>query len=434
MEIEWRRRQWQGYLREAEAAGRRWAAGERSPVFLRRVVQLLYTYFHSPRAESEALAPTTPLVQLALTVYAYTNHLGEWEHIADVLDAAAATLKGSPQQITYIDLVKALAITLTNLGQHTQAQELFDEVIEHDKFARLPVTAQVDMLVHAGTCHVWHGDRRRAQTLLERAVRISVEAGAHPVYRTRADANGVYSFALAARLWESTAYAFNQLGCLALFDGRFAEAEALYRQCHDLLVTHDGADNLACVAYQALGRLRLYQGRYAEAAPILARGLAVRRRRQEKPNTALNAIYLAGAHLGQGDLPAAEALLCEAMTILCTLETAETTILCHLYFGELEIRRGNDRAVFDHWRQALVLLRTQETPLVELRVWIIYLPWLLRKGEWSLGAAICRQLVRSSWRRGLGPRALWRLVSQLWFRPKAEQWDRGARGRYKTLE
>jgi tetratricopeptide (TPR) repeat protein len=412
VEIDWRQRHWQGYLREAAAAKERLAAGERSPSFLRRVVQLLHTYFHSPHKGVMSQAATDPLVQLALSVHAYTHYLGEWELMAAVFRQAATTVKESPQQITYVDLTKVLAITLANLGKYTQAQELFDEVITRDDFARLPVTAQVDLLAHAGTCHVWHGDRGRAQTLLERAVRISVEAGGHPVYRTRADANGIYSFALVLRLWESTAYTLNQLGCLALFDGRFDEAEALYRQCHDLLVVHDGADNLACVAYQALGRLRLYQGRYAEAELILARGLAIRRRRQEKPTIALNAIYLAGAHLGQGDLPAAELLLIEAMSIPCALEAAETTALCHLYFGQLELRKGNDRAVFDHWRQALALLRTQKTPLVELRVWIIYLPWLLRKGELQLCAAIVRQLYHSSRRQHLGPSSLWRLVKQ----------------------
>jgi predicted ATPase/DNA-binding SARP family transcriptional activator len=85
-----------------------------------------------------------------------------------------------------------------------------------------------------------------------------------------------------AGLRSGTGYAHNQLGCLALFDGRFTEAEALYRQCHDLIVVYDGADNLDCVAYQALGRLRLYQGRYAEAEPILARGPA---------QSALSAVY-----------------------------------------------------------------------------------------------------------------------------------------------
>lgn len=410
MEIDWRRRQWQGYQREAEAARQRLAAGERSPPFLRRVMQLLYTYFHSPRAESEAQVAADPLVQLAFTIHAYTHHLGEWQMMAAIFHAAAAMLKGSPHQLAYVDLVRALAINLTNLGQHTQAQALFDDVMERDDFARLPVTAQADLLVHAGTCHVWHGNRDRAQTLLQRAVTIMAATGDHPVYRTQPDANGIYSFASATQLWESRAYAFNQLGCLALFEGRFAEAEAHYRQCHDLLVVHDGPDNLACVAQQALGRLRLYQGRYAEAEAILARGLTIRRRRQERPNIALNAIYLAGAHLGLGNAPMAERLLSEAMTIICDLDLTETSALCHLYLGQLKLVRGHEEAAKPHWRQALALLRTVGTPLVELRPLVVHLPWLLRKRQWGLFLAACRQLLRSIYCQRLGPVAVWRLA------------------------
>lgn len=416
MEIDWRQRQWQGYLREAEAARQRLAAGERSPVFLRRVVQLLYTYFHSPRAEGAAQAVAGPLVQLAFTAHAYVHYLGEWQMMGAVFRKAAETLKGSPQRLDYADVVKLLAITLANQGQYAEALALYDEIVSRDDFACLPVTAQADLLVNAGTYHVWHGDLRRACILLQRVVTICADLDHHPVYHTRADSNGIYSSALVAPLWEIQAYAFNQLGCLALFAGQFKEAECFYRQCHDLLVTHDGRDNLACVAYQALGRLWLYQGRYAEAVSILVQGLVTRRRWQDKSNIALNAIYLAGAQTELGDFVTAEALLSEALAVTCALDTTETTALCHLYFGQLELMRGNDPAVSIHWRQALALLRPLQTPLVELRVLLIYLPWLLRKREWRLCAAISRQLYHSIRRQRLGLRSLWRLVRQFGFR------------------
>ena len=58
-----------------------------------------------------------------------------------------------------------------------------------------------------------------------------------------------------------------------------------------------------------MGRLFLHWGRIQEAISILEKGLAIRRRRLDQTCTAINAIYLAGAHLESGNLLFAESLL-----------------------------------------------------------------------------------------------------------------------------
>jgi hypothetical protein len=121
-------------------------------------------------------------------------------------------------------------------------------------------------------------------------------------------------------------------------------------------------------------------------------------------------VYLAAAYLELGHLTQAETLLTSALGSSRALNMSQNSALCHLYFGQLHLLRGEKQAVLEQWRQALAILHAVHTPLVEQRVLLIYLPWLLRIGEWRMALRVARQLFQTMLQQRLGPRAFWRLL------------------------
>jgi Tfp pilus assembly protein PilF len=408
MEVRWRQRQWAGYARDAQAALARASVAQQDPTFCKAVLDLLRTYVESPRPEEMPAAVDEAIARLAIGMYHRLHFMGHWQQMAYLWRHLAAFARQLPDATFFAELIKQQALIVSSLGRTQESQRLYQTLVQDAAFARLPIRMQADMLVNVGTSALWTGDLRRAERLLHQTLALTEPDTS--TARQPFDSNSVLNIAtFAAQLWESRAYAFNQLGCLAMFRGQFDQAERYYRSCLAIFLQQGEAENLACVAYQALGRLWLYAGRTAEAIPILEQGLAIRRRWLEQEGIATNEVYLGAAYLATGNLRRAEASLQEALRVAQTVQSATIQILAHLYFGQLALCRLQPAATAIHWQQALALLRTTDLPLIEQRVLLGYLPWLWRH-QWRLAWQATRQLAYSAWRQRLGPQVLWRLT------------------------
>jgi tetratricopeptide (TPR) repeat protein len=312
-----------------------------------------------------------------------------------------------PDAAIYAELVKQQAITLGARGDLSGTRQLQAQLIRSPEFARLPLRMQADILVNLGTAHLWSGELAQARHLLEHALVIT-EQGQDSLPHWQHQP-GQLSTTFSPPLWAARAYALNQLGCLAMFQGHFGQAEALYQACLTTLLRNGEAEHLACVGYQALGRLYLYCRREAEAVTLIEQGLNIRRAMQDRDGIATNAAYLAAALLEQRAWGRAEGLLYEALALAQELNAVPIQATVHLYFGQLAWLRQQERDAIRQWRQALRLLKMINLPLVEQRVLIRYLPGLVRC-RLRLALAVARHLIHSAWRQQLSILACGRLL------------------------
>ncbi len=410
------------YANDAARALQRFVAGERDIDFFERVLDLLRTYLEAPPAlvstnpvREGAVNPTvnagdSEIINLAKAIHHHLGNLGYWHQIVTLWPRLVEMAANLPDPLAHAELVKQLATILDGQGESERAMLLYAKAIDSPNFSSLPATLQGDLLNQAATTYLWDGHLYQAQKLLIRHV---VLADQHPSpgdHRNVVDQRKVRSNHEPTPMWESKAYTLSQLGNVAMFQGDFVEAERRFQACYAIFIEYGEEDNLACVAYQALGRLYLHWGRSLEAIPILEKGIAIRRHRVEQTGTAINSVYLAGAYLQLGEATLAESLLDTALTITRELGNRRDTGLCHLYFGQLERLRGQHDQVLVQWQQALNLLETVPTPLVEQRVWIQSLPWLIRHGHCLMLQAVFNQLFKSARHQKLSPMALARLT------------------------
>jgi len=195
-----------------------------------------------------------------------------------------------------------------------------------------------------------------------------------------------------------------------LFTGDWKKAHSCYQQSLDAFEADGESDNLACVAYQSLGRLFVLQRQFSQAIPLLERGIAIRRHRQEQKGIAENAIHLATAYLECNKLREAEALLNEAMQICREIDDRMSMALCHSMFGSLEAKMGNMEGAIVQWQQALDLLRAAPMPSIELQILAMLLPQLLRTGRIRELLLASGRALSAFYRQKLSPLAIVRLI------------------------
>ncbi|MEZ4683455.1 MAG: hypothetical protein R2932_55530 [Caldilineaceae bacterium] len=334
---------------------------------------------------------------------------GRWHELLTLWPQVIQMAEHLPNPTSYIELVKNLATLKDRQGDGEDANQLYQRLLHATQFPQLPLVLRADLLHQVGTTLVWQGQLKRAGVLLHQVLALT-EQHFDGSERPKTDQFGVRSSLQMTPLWESRAYALSQLGNIAMFHGRFIQAEQLYMACWNTLNQHGEAENLACVAHQALGRLWLHWRQPKRAIPILEKGIVIRRRRHHNEGVAINAIYLAAALMDCRELDHAEPLLNEALPIVRTVENRRDCGLCHLYLGQLELLRGRQQVAIEQWQQALSYLQTVHTPLIEQRVFIVYCPWLLTIGAFSLWHAVLKQLNNSSRQQGLLASDLGRLI------------------------
>lgn len=390
------------YQREARNALQRFTDGERDDLFLLCAFELIRTYLQIPRHSTNPLIADLDIVRLAQALQIHLSNCGFWRQLLSVWPQLIGLAEQLSNPVIHAELVKHFATIKDHQGDGEEANLLYRNLVRSSHFPQLPVEIQADILQQAGTTLVWRGKLAQASSLLGQVLALVAR---HPIDRlqhNQRDRYGVRSNLDITPLWESKAYSLNQMGNIAMFQGKFVQAEQLYTTCLQTLNEHGEVENLACVAHQALGRLWLHWRQPEKAIPVLEKGIAIRRRRHEQTGVAINSLYLAAALLQCRELDRAERLLTEALPILRATGNQRDSALCHLYFGQLELLHGRRVAGIDQWRQALAHFQTVHTPLVEQRIFIQYSPWLLSIGEVTMFRAVTQQLYNSLRQQELG--------------------------------
>jgi tetratricopeptide (TPR) repeat protein len=158
---------------------------------------------------------------------------------------------------------------------------------------------------------------------------VALDAAAiHDLEKLNDDSNWIGLEGLAGRLVagiearahtpEELAAALTWLAMAKQGNGRYAEAEGLFRRGLTLRERAEGPDHpRTAESLRKLAWLFDYEGRYAEAEPILRRSLAIREAAfgRDHPNTAKDLRYLASSLSGQKRYGDAEGLLSRAASI-----------------------------------------------------------------------------------------------------------------------
>ncbi|HMN31485.1 MAG TPA: hypothetical protein PKE45_25270 [Caldilineaceae bacterium] len=411
MEITWGQHQLAGYARDSQRILQRIQSfGEHRPL-TNRALDLLRTYAAIPAAEARNPQADYHIVQLAQILYAYIQTHGFWYEICTLWPQLRTIAKTLPDPNAYAQLTKQLAVVKNARGEIAEAQAFYEELLHSHVFGQLPADHQADVLQQAATCYYSQGDYLKAQQLANLCTAIhdprhelislpEQEETQKPDYALRVQV-------AAGPVWESQAYAYNQLGNIALAYGNFAKARGHYEQSLHLLVQHGEENNLACVAYQSLGRLLVMERRCAKAMPLLEKNLLIRTQRGEKGGRAFAAIYLAAAYLGQQRPAEAEPLLNEAMEACRDLQNPHGIALYHLYFGYLEYQHQYHSAALAQWQQTQRVAYSISAAAIELHVLAVLVKQLLKSGQLSQCKEMMTRLYANIRQQGLGP---WQLA------------------------
>ncbi len=415
MEVDWAQRQLASYAFDGQQIFQRLVKGEANQVVVERALDLLRTYLSIPAYVQSLQLVDETMVRLAWALHIDVHPRGYWDEICLLWPHIQLVAKRLPDPAHYAEVTRHLAITKNDRGEGEAAQQLYEDLLASPHFEQITLDQQADILHQLGVCYIDQGKYVCAQQVLTRCLTLAEPpSDASNIRDSAADLQCRISHArcAAALVWESKAYAHNQLGNMALSHGDFATARRHYTESLRLFTGHGEAHNLACVAYQALGRLLVIQAKYAEATSLLEKNLIIRRRRSEKKGSAYAAAYLADAYLRAGRLTAAEPLLNEALAACGDLHDRRGITLCHLYFGYLEQARGHRQAALDQWQQAKELAVAVPVLSVELQVLTALWVGLLRAGRLHEWWFTMIHLYRNIRQQELGTLAAWRLLKQ----------------------
>ena len=412
MEVAWQQAYVAAYASEASCALQRFIAGERDPDFVAQALQLVRTYLAIPAQQRQQPATDLAIAHLARAMQQYLHDRGYWHDITALWPVLSNLVHGQQQPQLYTELMKQLGIIHDRQGDQIAAAQLYTRLINDSVFRQVPLAMQIDVRHQFGTMLVWQGKLRQARQTLEQVLTHIAQHPVDPTARNEVDCYGARASFHVTPLWESKAYTLNQLGNIAMFQGKFAQAEALYKCCWETLIQHGEADNLACVAHQALGRLWTHWQQPAKARPLLVQGIAIRRRRQDEEGTAVNLLYLADAALQIGAMIEAEQWLNAALPILQAIGDRRDLALCHFYFGHLAWTRGKQGDACLQWQQGLDYLQTVHMPLVEQAPLSRHLLDLLFSGEWALFLRATKQFIQTMRQQKLTGADLWRLYKR----------------------
>jgi len=285
VEIDWAQRQFDGYVSDGQRTFRNLVKGDASPFVVERALDLLRTYLNIPVYVHPPQKADETIVRLTWALHTGVHIRGYWDEICILWPKIQVIARSLPDPAHYAEVTRHLAITKNDRGEGKAAQQLYEELLASTHFEQITHDQQADILHQLGVCYVDQGAYACAQQVLTRCLAVvEVASDASNMRDNAADIECRISKArcAAALVWESKAYAHNQLGHIAVWQGEFTAAGRHYTESLRLFTEHGETHNLACVAYQALGHLLVMQGNYAEAKPLLEKNLVIRRRRAEK--------------------------------------------------------------------------------------------------------------------------------------------------------
>lgn len=313
------------------------------------------------------------------------------------------------------EIICQLAIIKNNQGAVHEATKLYKYLIDSSDFEHLTYEQQAIIFHHMGVCYVRQGNYKEAEKVLKFCVDDKVTLNQNMVVDSSSERIRVGVFT--APLWEIQAYAWNQLGNIAMALGNSNTAQRSYQECLRLFTNNGEGDNLACIAYQSLGRLFVRQQKFVQAIPYLERGLAIRRHRDERDSVASNAVQLAEACIGIGHFNKAEQLLNEALRIYNKVDEPNGKATCYFAFGQLERKRGNSADAILQWKEALDTLSIAQMPPLELQILVALIPQLILVGQFHILMSVSIRICRNLWKYSLNPHVIYRLAIAYVIRP-----------------
>jgi len=375
MEVDWGFYQLCAYGMDARRVLQKLEPLEADACFVRKALDLIRTYLTAPRAHGAAACIQSEvdasMVRLVWNLHSDANRHGFWHEICVIWEQMRPIARGLPDVTGFAEITRQLAIIRNNRGESREAQQLYEELLSLPEFDELLPNQQADVLHQMGVCYRTQGDYRRAEQVLIRCIQMAqqnadqqdagstdayIQARYHDVPHKRRNA--------AARIWQSQAFALNQLGHIALSKGKFARAREYYTRCWDMFVAHGEEENLACIAYMGLGMLLVEEQRFAEARSFLQRNLQIRRRIGDEGIAARAAIHLAAAHIGCGHSEQAESLLSDAFRVSKALDDREHIAHCHLLYGYLDAQHERPEAALAEWQTVRTMLHDGLAPLL----------------------------------------------------------------------
>ncbi|MEZ4640320.1 MAG: tetratricopeptide repeat protein [Caldilineaceae bacterium] len=339
-----------GYARDSRRILRHITDRGLDDLFLAHALSLVQTYANMARSGPSMDEIDGPMLALACRIGFRALQNGSWDPVISTWPKLRNTAMRTQFSFAYVSLTCTLAIVEDKAGHVDRARELFSELLDSPVFGGMAPRVRCNYLFHAGTFYLWQGEQQLARRNLEEALTLTSDTLHETDDLPVVDPSGVKLTEMPWPVWGFRANTLNQLGNLAMFEERFADAESIFDECLALIAEYDGLENMASVVYQSVGRLYLFQQRYAEAKEVLQRGLHIRKQRQHIDGIISTSIYLAGSLLGVDQIEAAEDLLHEVLERCMRHNIQRDTGLCHLYLGKASWLRGDRQPALDHWR------------------------------------------------------------------------------------
>jgi len=406
----WRTHLQQHYRHDAASAIQYTLTNEPDRIFIERVLELLRTYVEVPNVGLQPQPADEEMLRLAQLTAAPMRRMGYLQEMNYLWPKLSVIAEMTGDIELYIIFVKFMAVAKGAVGEWEQAFGVYEQLVQHPHFQNATPALQANVLITHATALVWHGRCMMAMPLLQQCLALT-QMGALPTL----DAHNGHREDVPIKvgntpLWETRAYALNQLGVLKMFSGEFTAAYDYFAEMYALFLAHGEEDNLACIAHQAIGRLYLYAKKYREADAQVAEGLPIRRRWNDREGIAVNTIYMAAAQIGLRHFARARPLLDEALAICTSLENPHDLALCHLYLGLSAWGAHQSDHALSHWQETVTLANEAQLHFVEIRLLIPLLPALFCRGHLLLSWQLLKMLWQSALNDQLSVASLWRFM------------------------
>lgn len=219
MEVNWGQRQVEGYARDGSLVFQQIIAGNVSGEMVDRGLDLLRTYLSMPTHLQLDSRLDAVMVRLTWALHEQVHQRGDWDAIYLLWPKMGAVACRMPEPAHYAEVTRQLAITKNARGEAKHAQQLYEELVTSTHFAQFTLDQQADILHQAGVCYVEQGKMVEARQVLHHCLTIeeSVVDATSLRDKTSSVADKMQKARCAAAVvWESKAYAYNQLGHIAL--------------------------------------------------------------------------------------------------------------------------------------------------------------------------------------------------------------------------
>ncbi|MEZ4735640.1 MAG: hypothetical protein R3E79_51780 [Caldilineaceae bacterium] len=217
MEVDRQQAYINAYRREARNALQRFIDGERDDAFLLHAFEFIRSYLQVPRSSNSPPTADPDILILAQALQIHLSGRGFQRQILALWPQLIGLAGRLSAPILYVELVKFLAVVKDRQGDSEEANMLYEGLLQSSQFSLLPVEVKADVLHQAGTTLVWQGQLTQGRLLLNKVLTLAEQYPTDQNHRNQVNRDGVRSSLNVTPLWESKAYALNQLGNISSF-------------------------------------------------------------------------------------------------------------------------------------------------------------------------------------------------------------------------